>query len=214
MLAFTLAETLVVIGIIGVVAALTLPNLNSSTGDKEKVVKMKKIYSDLNNALGRATAVYGPYKTWCISGPGDTFECSQKCFNRIMEFMKYSKICTISDSCALVYQESNGSNSGGSSYRPSALLADGASIALNGGGSDGNKFYIDLDGPYKGNSRDGVDVFDFKIKGNGVYTSCNREQEKWYERKSCRAMWMIENENMDFLKCASKLNWQTQTSCK
>ena len=43
-IAFTLAETLIVIGIIGVVSALTLPNLNSSTGEKEKIVKLKKAY--------------------------------------------------------------------------------------------------------------------------------------------------------------------------
>ena len=41
-LAFTLAETLIVMGIIGIVSALTLPNLNSSTGEKEKVAKVKK----------------------------------------------------------------------------------------------------------------------------------------------------------------------------
>ena len=41
-LAFTLAETLIVMGVIGVVAALTLPNLNQSTGNKEKVAKVKK----------------------------------------------------------------------------------------------------------------------------------------------------------------------------
>ena len=58
-LAFTLAETLIVMGIIGIVSALTLPNLNSSTGEKEKVAKVKKIYSNLNDALGRAVAVYG-----------------------------------------------------------------------------------------------------------------------------------------------------------
>ena len=45
-IAFTLAETLVVMGIIGVVAALTIPNLNQSTGDREKIAKVKKIYSD------------------------------------------------------------------------------------------------------------------------------------------------------------------------
>ena len=41
-IAFTLAETLVVMGIIGVVAALTIPNLNQSTGDREKVARLKK----------------------------------------------------------------------------------------------------------------------------------------------------------------------------
>ena len=38
-LAFTLAETLVVMGIIGVVAALTIPNLNQATGEKEIVAR-------------------------------------------------------------------------------------------------------------------------------------------------------------------------------
>ena len=65
--AFTLAETLIVMGIIGVVAALTLPNLNSSTGDKEKVAKVKKIYQNLNDAFGRAQAVYGPYNEWFVN---------------------------------------------------------------------------------------------------------------------------------------------------
>ena len=63
-LAFTLAEVLIVIGIIGVVAALTLPNLNHATGDKEKVTKVKKIYSALTEAVDRAQAIYGPFDTW------------------------------------------------------------------------------------------------------------------------------------------------------
>lgn len=46
-IAFTLAETLIVMGIIGVVAALTIPNLNSSTADKEKVAKVKKYIKTL-----------------------------------------------------------------------------------------------------------------------------------------------------------------------
>ncbi len=57
--AFTLAETLIVMGIIGVVAALTIPNLNSSTANKEKVAKVKKVYQNLTDAYGRMNAVYG-----------------------------------------------------------------------------------------------------------------------------------------------------------
>ena len=44
--AFTLAETLIVMGIIGIISALTLPNLNSSTGEKEKLAKVKKLYQN------------------------------------------------------------------------------------------------------------------------------------------------------------------------
>ena len=63
-IAFTLAETLIVIGILGVVAALTLPNLNHAMGDKEKVTRVQKAYSEMSEAVDRAIAVYGPIEEW------------------------------------------------------------------------------------------------------------------------------------------------------
>ena len=66
-IAFTLAETLIVMGVIGIVSALTLPNLNASTGEKEKIAKVKKIYQNLDDAIGRAVAVYGPMDEWFIN---------------------------------------------------------------------------------------------------------------------------------------------------
>ncbi len=90
-IAFTLAETLIVMGIIGVVAALTIPNLNSSTADKEKVAKVKKIYQNLDDALGRAQAVYGPYDEWTLNITNTT-SINQRIGERITEFMKVSKI--------------------------------------------------------------------------------------------------------------------------
>ncbi|MBR1942600.1 hypothetical protein IJ843_02555 [bacterium] len=79
-------------GIIGVVAALTLPNLNSSTGDREKVAKVKKIYSNLQDAYGRATAVYGPIDEWPTEGTlGNTCIKQKNLSERLTEFMKISK---------------------------------------------------------------------------------------------------------------------------
>ena len=97
-IAFTLAETLVVMGIIGVVAALTIPNLNQSTGDREKVAKVKKIYANLEDAFGRATAVYGNIDTWCTNLPNNV-TCSQRVADRLKEFMKVSKDCGTSYGC-------------------------------------------------------------------------------------------------------------------
>ena len=94
-LAFTLAETLVVMGIIGVVAALTLPNLNNSTGDKEKIVKFRKIFQNLEDAFGRARSVYGPIATWTKAGningaPTDALS-GQSVGDRLTEFIKVQK---------------------------------------------------------------------------------------------------------------------------
>ena len=79
-------------GIIGVVAALTLPNLNSSTGEKEKVAKVKKIYSNLQDAFGRAEAVYGPLDEWFKNDSSNT-DYSKRFMTRLTEFMKVSKDC-------------------------------------------------------------------------------------------------------------------------
>ena len=104
LLAFTLAETLIVMGIIGIVSALTLPNLNSSTGEKEKVAKVKKLYQNLNDAVGRAAVVYGPLGGWDLDSGNDVFE---RVGARITEFMKVSKACGSSSSCAKLSNLSN-----------------------------------------------------------------------------------------------------------
>ena len=62
--AFTLAEVLITLGIIGVVAAMTLPTLILSQQEKEKVVRLKKAYSVLNSAIQRAITEDGPISSW------------------------------------------------------------------------------------------------------------------------------------------------------
>ena len=97
LLAFTLAETLIVMGIIGVVAALTIPNLNSSTADKEKVAKLKKVYSNLNDAIGRTEAVYGNISEWqWADSAGPTVNNDAQMFaERIGDFLKLQKLVVL-----------------------------------------------------------------------------------------------------------------------
>lgn len=92
-LAFTLAEVLVVLGIIGVVSALTLPNLSQNTGNKETVAKLQKVQSELNDALGRAQAEYGPVKTWFRGGNYEGVAIRTRFNGRIEEFLRVSKTC-------------------------------------------------------------------------------------------------------------------------
>ena len=47
---FTLAEVLITLGIIGVVAAMTIPTLNNHLRGKKLESQFKKTYSELNQA--------------------------------------------------------------------------------------------------------------------------------------------------------------------
>ena len=202
--AFTLAETLIVMGIIGVVAALTLPNLNSSTGEKEKVAKVKKIYQNLNDAFGRAEAVYGPYDEWCNNYSGS---CNHRRFERILEFLKVSKKCDSVTICSLrldLY------GSDGASYDAGAILADGTVIILSSSPSDGHPAYIgvDIDGEKKGKNKGGYDTFYFSLEEKeGVTVSGIMRNPSEYVRKSSNyfysgqaTAWIINFGNMDYLK--------------
>ena len=228
--AFTLAETLIVMGIIGVVAALTLPNLNSSTGDKEKVVKLQKIYSNLNDAMGRAIAVYGPYNEW-----GLTVSNSEKFLDRLSDFLKISKNCGSGDSSCIDMDNIKSLNpstglqmAGGFSgvfmYKKSFILADGVSLTTTP-----TEIVVDIDGPNKGANTWGKDFFQFTVDadtgeifpyGYNDLTDTNILNRCVKVGTYCGA-WIIQYGNADYLKvdssgkCANdKVLSTTNTSCK
>lgn len=58
--AFTLAEVLITLGIIGVVASMTLPALIQKNNEKQIVVRLKKLYSMLQQAHLNIINEYGP----------------------------------------------------------------------------------------------------------------------------------------------------------
>ena len=62
--AFTLAEVLITIGIIGVVAAMTLPTVVQSHRNIVAEVRLKKFYSTFNQAILKADAKYGDRESW------------------------------------------------------------------------------------------------------------------------------------------------------
>lgn len=218
-IAFTLAETLIVIGVIGIVSALTLPNLNSSTGEKEKVAKVKKIYQNLNDAFGRAIAVYGPYEEWFIMDGGAVDKIAKRQGERISEFMKLSKNCGLRhDGCiAKVISDYE------QSYK--ILTVDGTSVVFGDSG-DGTVMYIDIDGPTKGKNEVGQDIFRRPLVriNDSLISVCDDISFVFDERRdegSCRFWWIVTNGNMDYLKadkdgkCSNGIQLsETVTSCK
>ncbi len=62
--AFTLAEVLITLGIIGVVAAMTLPTLVQKYRNQVVETRLKKFYSAINQAVKMAEVDYGDKKIW------------------------------------------------------------------------------------------------------------------------------------------------------
>ena len=95
---FTLAEVLITLGVIGVVAAVTMPMLTVRVKEQQRVSQLKKAYSVLNQAYLRATQKYGPAENWdlVITDTGTTdeegdpiydYSGSVKALNYLAEFM-------------------------------------------------------------------------------------------------------------------------------
>lgn len=71
-LGFTLAEVLITLGIIGVVAAMTIPTLMSNTNSSEMKTAFKKILSAMNQAVTMSVALnYVDFADITNTGTGD-----------------------------------------------------------------------------------------------------------------------------------------------
>lgn len=64
---FTLAEVLITLGIIGIVATLTIPALISNYRKNVVVERLKKFYTVMNQAVIEATVEYGDWHQWDVS---------------------------------------------------------------------------------------------------------------------------------------------------
>ena len=90
--AFTLAEVLITLGIIGVVAAITLPSLIQRNVEKQRVAQLKKAYSELSQAYNLAIAENGAPTEW---GMGGMYEEKSHYImaNNMRKFLKLSVDC-------------------------------------------------------------------------------------------------------------------------
>lgn len=72
--AFTLAEVLITLGIIGVVASMTIPDLVLKYQKKQTAIAVKKAYSDFTQALKLSEVEHGDMKYWNFTGRSLSYE--------------------------------------------------------------------------------------------------------------------------------------------
>jgi len=163
---FTLAEVLITLGIIGVVAALTIPTLINNTQKQDTISKYKKIYSTLTQAVKLSSVDNGDVDNWDWSytsydptGTNLTFMNTY-----LAPYLLITKACTNNGGCWATIYEPNGTN-----IRSSVdsdvnylkyVLADGTTIGLIFRGDKSIEIIADTNGPKAPNIM-GKDAFRF-----------------------------------------------------
>lgn len=71
--AFTLAEVLITLGIIGIVAAMTLPTLIGKYQKKQTVTQLKKAYTEISQLLKMSELDNGSMEYWDYTMSGQDF---------------------------------------------------------------------------------------------------------------------------------------------
>lgn len=162
--AFTLAEVLVTLMIIGVIAAMTIPALRKNAEQRELAAGCKKAYSTLAQAIALAENENGPMKRW-----GLTDADTDTAFKNLKAHLNIAKECIGSTGCmgkGEFYQLDGAlyptlTAVGFGSPAVAFVLADGMSVAFDIQPDNHYLFFVDVNGAEKKPNTLGYDVFEF-----------------------------------------------------
>lgn len=233
---FTLAEVLITLGIIGVVAAMTLPALVQNYKEKETVARVKKFYSAFSQAYQMAILEHGTMDNWGLedsqmveikdedSDDEDAVrkvhsEASVEQYDKFFQIMKpYLK--------NIKYEK----NTGDSRHRSKGLvLTDGTIIwgmwltssncAVSENAACGD-FYIEtntknleLESNADSNTRFSFLFYKHKIVPYGLDEATFKNYCLNGTNKTRCTAWVLYNENLDYLHC-NDLSWNGKKKCR
>ncbi|MDR1168806.1 MAG: type II secretion system GspH family protein [Heliobacteriaceae bacterium] len=185
--AFTLAEVLITLGIIGVVAALTMPALISNAREHASVTAMKKAYSILSQAT-HSIVIDNPIENWNLAD-GNT-NSTKEFFEYYKPYLNITQDCGCAQYVTGCWSKDITKALGGVNYayaRANSIGVDSCAIRLSDGmnvtftfwsstnvGVSSSKavpaFYVDVNGDTKPNIL-GRDVFMFALtaESNSLY---------------------------------------------
>ena len=215
--AFTLAEVLITLGIIGVVAALTLPSVIQDYKDRADVAKFKTAYSLVTQAFNAAVAAHGEITYW-----DSTVNMRDYLAEEMNAVKKY-------DSSEKYYGFIDFINMNGNQVKNSLIYGRPGFLAKNGMYLFFSTFFnkmencanltakdycasiaVDINGKNPPN-RYGFDVFNLSISPKGKIRAygqqiprCNPTKDTSSDGhpngESC-INWVLLNGNMDYKKC-------------
>ncbi len=188
--AFTLAETLIVLMIIGVVAAISIPAIKKDADSREMATKLKKTFTIMAQATDLIIQEEGFVRRWAGTSPQNYYKDKLS----VVQSCPPEKGCMYDGNIKM----KNGSNDIVYGDR-GLLLADGSSVSISPGygsidsyGIDPEDYpnvkatmHIDINGAQKPNQW-GVDRYLFLlIDGKGLVPSGAFSEEKCAKTYGC-----------------------------
>lgn len=188
-IAFSLAEVLLVAGIAAVVGAMTIPNMKKSYEKKARIAKAKTTFATLDGAISQLDY------TKILRGNATTENRSLAMLTELKDNVQFRYVCGVQKSPAACFKATTFNDSSKKSdtlnindayhtlsaqkrYCSSAIMKSGPEVAIcfvNGTpNNDGiyRDFYgfiiVDVDGAVKGSSTRGEDIFVFNIGSSGL----------------------------------------------
>lgn len=223
--AFTLAEVLITLGVIGVVASMTMPSLINKYRERQTISAVKVAYSIFSQAYLFVVNEYDSLDNLVDSTKSDK-ENAQTMFNELSKYIKKIKSCDNDDNCmGNIYKTLDGRTMTRAwddfGNVETGILANGMSFfivsTIRSDGKYNGQIGVDINGQ-KGPNQLGVDFFHFYIVNTGqVYPNCSRackellqvsnrfsqcsinSSSSIYNGYACTS-WILEHENMEYLK--------------
>ena len=184
---FTLAEVLITLVIIGVIAAMTIPSLMNKTNNQEYISRLKKTYSALSQATKQIISDEGLPR----ADMGGWATSNEAIYNMYKKYLSNAKECNAGETCftPIVYTKYKSTASanyaiGDLTDRGRLVLADGTIMTFRlYSSSCASKtcalIHVDVNGQ-KGPNMYGKDAFRFYLGENGLFPSgCD------YNSKNC-----------------------------
>lgn len=168
--AFTLAEVLITLGIIGVIAALTIPALLANYQKTKTISQLKKVYTSLAQAVKTSEGDNGNNKDWDWGGGSSSLTERASFDTYWAPYLKILRYCSTVQDCGYSvtnpWKFANGVTNNTnpvSAGRTSVLLSDGTFMFVRN--NTEKVVYIDLNAG-QGPNVSGKDFFIFELDTN------------------------------------------------
>lgn len=231
MKAFTLAEVLLVVAIIGITAAIALPNLSQNVDEDKYIMLTKTTYNELDSGFARMLANKSLEEIYTDAGATTSAAKAKAIVDELSKYVKMGTNCGNSISqcynSSKKYTEADGSEIDNKTWQESHsngaafTLPSGAVVIVDMYYSIAPRVDFDVDG-VKGPCKCNVDIFRAVINDDNFDTltadlyyfaqGTKRGGNSSFDINYDGLGWVLSIGNMDYLHC-NNLNWSTKHQC-